>query len=92
MVFQELAGLAGLPGLPDFMRESDVRSTYGEMTGVELGDLHWFHIYNAVEWCIVFMRTGARQIHFGEIERPADVEELFHHKPLMDRLLTEVGA
>ena len=26
MVFQELAGLAGLPGLPDFMREDDVRA------------------------------------------------------------------
>ena len=25
MVFQELAGLAGMPGLPDFMREDDVQ-------------------------------------------------------------------
>ena len=30
MVFQELAGLAGLPGLPDFMREDDVKATYAE--------------------------------------------------------------
>ena len=28
MVFQELAGLAGMPGLPDFMREDDVKATY----------------------------------------------------------------
>ena len=27
MVFQELAGLAGMPGLPDFMREDDVART-----------------------------------------------------------------
>jgi hypothetical protein len=38
------------------------------------------------------MRTGARQIHFGEIERPGDVETLMHHRPLLVRLLDEVGA
>ena len=38
------------------------------------------------------MRTGARQIHFGEIERPDDVESLMHNKPLPERLLEEVGA
>ena len=38
------------------------------------------------------MRTGARSIHFGEVERPDDIETLFHHKPLMERLLAEAGA
>src|SRR6201991_5220338 len=37
MVFQELASLAGLPGLPDFMREEDVKATYADKTGVALG-------------------------------------------------------
>ena len=79
MVFQELAGLAGLPGLPDFMREADVRSTYAELTGVELGDLHWFYVYSGVIWACVFMRTSARRVRFGEIEKPDDVESLFYH-------------
>ena len=35
MVFQELTGLAGLPGLPEVMREDDVRATYQRLTGVE---------------------------------------------------------
>ena len=39
MVFQELAELAGLPGMPDFLREDDVRATYRDLTGVEVGDL-----------------------------------------------------
>ena len=52
----------------------------------------WYHVYNGVQWCIVFMRTGARQIHFGEIERPDDLESLFHHKPLLERLLNEAGV
>ena len=72
MVFQELAGLAGMPGLPDFMREDDVKATYAEKTGVELGDLNWFYVYSGVIWCCVFMRTSARRMRFGEIEKPDD--------------------
>jgi aminoglycoside phosphotransferase (APT) family kinase protein len=91
-VFETITGMFELPGMPHFLREEDVRATYTDKTGIELGDLHWYHVYNATQWCIVFMRTGARQIHFGEVERPDDVEALFHHRPLMDRLLTEAGA
>ena len=87
MVFQELAGLAGLPGLPDVLREKDVRSTYETLTGAELGDLRWFYIYSGVIWCVVFMRTGARRVHFGEMPKPDDVESLFYHGGLLRRLL-----
>lgn len=87
MVFQELAGLAGMPGLPDFMREDDVKATYAEATGVELGDLNWFYIYSGVIWCCVFMRTSARRVRFGEIERPDDIETLFYHGALLRRLI-----
>lgn len=89
MVFQELAGMAGLPGLPDVMREEDVRTTYRELTGAELGDLRWFYIYSGVIWCCVFMRTGARRVHFGETEKPDDVETMFYHAPLLRRLIEE---
>lgn len=91
MVFQELAGLAQLPGLPDVLREDDVRATYQRLTGVELGDLRWFYVYSAVIWCVVFMRTGARRVHFGEITRPDDVESLFYHGGLLRRLIAEEG-
>ncbi|MFB1296488.1 phosphotransferase family protein [Mycobacterium sp. pW049] len=89
MVFQELTKLAGLPGMPDFLREDDVRATYQNLTGVELGDLAWFHVYSAVVWCCVFMRTGARRVRFGEIEKPEDVETLFYHASLLKRLIGE---
>lgn len=89
MVFQELAGLAGLPGLPEVMREDDVRATYQRLTGVEVGGLHWFYVYSGVMWACVFMRTGARRVHFGEVERPDDVESLFYHAALMKRLIGE---
>ncbi|MEV0670529.1 phosphotransferase family protein [Mycobacterium sp. NPDC050441] len=89
MVFQELSGMAGLPGLPDVMREEDVRATYRELTGAELGDLRWFYVYSGVIWCCVFMRTGARRVHFGETEKPDDVETMFYHAPLLRRLIEE---
>ncbi|MGI9163489.1 MAG: phosphotransferase family protein [Mycobacterium sp.] len=89
MVFQELCGLAGLPGLPDVLREEDVRATYQRLTGVELGDLRWFYVYSAVIWCVVFMRTGARRVHFGEMDKPDDVESLFYHGGLLRRLMKE---
>ena len=31
-------------------------------------------------------------IHFGEIERPGDLESVMHHRPLLAGLLDEVGA
>lgn len=89
MVFQELAGLAGLPGLPDVLQEQDVRADYERRTGVELGDLRWFYVYSAVIWCVVFMRTGARRVHFGETEKPDDVESLFYHGGLLRRLIND---
>jgi aminoglycoside phosphotransferase (APT) family kinase protein len=87
MVFQELAGLAGLPGLPDVMREEDVRETYEQLSGAQLGDLNWFYVYSGVIWCCVFMRTSARRVRFGEIEKPDDVESLFYHGGLLKRLI-----
>ncbi|REO55080.1 phosphotransferase family protein, partial [Mycobacterium tuberculosis] len=42
-----------------------------------------------VMWACVFMRTGARRVHFGEIEKPDDVESLFYHAGLMKHLLGE---
>ncbi|HEX7825289.1 MAG TPA: phosphotransferase family protein [Mycobacterium sp.] len=89
MVFQELAGLAGLPGLPDVMREEDVRETYARLTGAELGDLKWFYVYSGVIWCCVFMRTGARRVRFGEIEKIDDLESTFYHGGLLKRLIGE---
>lgn len=91
-VFQGIAETFELPGMPHFLREDDVRAAYAEAGGGELGDLRWYHVFNAAQWCVVFMRTGARQLHFGEIERPDDVDALFHHRPIVERLLDEAGA
>jgi len=89
LVFEELAGLAGLPGLPQVLREDDVRASYQRLAGVELGDLHWFYVYAGLMWAIVFMRTGARRVHFGEMAKPDDPESLFYHAGLLKKLIGE---
>lgn len=91
-VFQEIATMLGLPGMPDFLAADDVVATYTEISGVVPGDLTWYLVHAAVNWGCVFLRTSARQIHFGEIERPEDPESVFHHRPLLERLLEQVGA
>lgn len=91
-VFESIVGMLELPGMPHFLREEDVVATYAEKSGVQLGDLDWYHVYHGLMWCIVFMRTGARQVHFGEIEMPDDIESLFHCKPLLLSILERVGA
>ncbi len=37
------------------------------------------------------MRTGARRVHFGEIEKPEDVESMFYHAGLLRRLIEAEG-
>ncbi|MCX6396740.1 MAG: phosphotransferase family protein [Propionibacteriales bacterium] len=92
-VFQSITDVFEMPGLPDVLRAEDVSATYTAATGVEVHDLRWFEIYSAVIWGVVFMRTGARQVHFGELDGlPEDVDSLFHHAPLMRKLLAEVSA
>ena len=91
-VFEAITSMLEMPGMPHFMRSEDVRAVYTEVSGVELGDLTWYELHAAVNWACVFLRTSERQIHFGEIERPEDPESVFHHRPLFERLLDEVGA
>ena len=40
-------------------------------------------------WACVFMRTSARRVRFGEIEKPDDIESLFYHGSLLKRLIGE---
>lgn len=91
-VFEAIATMLELPGMPHFLREDDVREKYAASGGGEVGDLAWFTLYAAVQWGIVFLRTGARQVHFGELTLPEDVDGFMHHRAVFERLLDEAGA
>ena len=89
MVFQDLTVALGLPGMPDFLRAEDVAAQYAALTGYEIGDLDFYLAYGATQWAIVFLRTGQRQVHFGERELPADVEEMILSRALLERLISQ---
>lgn len=86
-VFEQIARLAGLSGLPHLLREEDVRAEYRAHSGLDIEDLHWFYIYCGVMWGCVLMRTGLRRIHFGEVEQPDCIEDFFYHRIILERLL-----
>ena len=91
-VFQGIANTFELPGLPEFLRPEDIAATYRDITGITVGDLTWYRVYAAAQWGIVFLRTGMRQFHFGEIEEPQSADALMHHSAVFEKILNEVGA
>ncbi|MBV9484531.1 MAG: phosphotransferase family protein [Frankiaceae bacterium] len=91
-VFQTLAGFFELPGMTHFMTPTDVAGHYEKISGHTPRDLHWFMVYSAIQWGIVFLRTGTRQAHFGEIEMPAAPEELIRNSMHLESLLPEFAG
>jgi aminoglycoside phosphotransferase (APT) family kinase protein len=92
LVFQDIASVLGLPGMPAFMRPADVATQYEALRGYAVRDLRFFMVYAAVQWGIVFLRTGQRQAHFGEREMPADPQELLHNRPHLESLLADIDG
>jgi aminoglycoside phosphotransferase (APT) family kinase protein len=92
IVFQSLATKMGLPGLPDFLRPTDVAEQYERLRGHAVRDLRFFMVYASVVWGIVFLRTGHRQIQFGERERPDDPQELIYNREHIDSLLADIDV
>ena len=86
-IFEDIAAQMGLGGMPHFLRLDSVVATYEGLTGHTLRDLHWFATYAAVQYAIVFLRTGARSVHFGEVEPPASPDDLIMNRDPLERML-----
>lgn len=88
-IFQHLTEMLGLPGMPAFLRLDDVAERYARASGHEPRDLDFFTAYAALQWAVVLIRTGQRQVHFGERAAPADPTEFVFHAALLEQLLTD---
>ena len=86
-VFEDLARVFELPGMPHFMRKDDVASTYEGITGYTPRDLDFYTVYAGVQWAIVFVRTGLRAVHFGEEQMPTDVDDFIRNRESLERML-----
>jgi aminoglycoside phosphotransferase (APT) family kinase protein len=86
-IFDDIAASYDLGGMPEFLRADDVAATYESLTGHTPRHLAWYGTYAAVQYAIVFLRTGARSVHFGETESPASVDDLIINAESLERML-----
>ncbi|MDH6676872.1 aminoglycoside phosphotransferase (APT) family kinase protein [Rhodococcus sp. LBL1] len=85
--FEDLADMAGLPGLPDFLRREDVAGTYRELTGYTATDLDFHTFYAALRHAIVMFRIQSRAVAFGQAEAPADPDDMIMHRKTVEEML-----
>lgn len=86
-MFQDLAEIFSLPGLPEMFRRDDVVARYEQSSGVELRDLHFYLVYAALRHGTVMSRIHRRRIHFGEVAPPEDPNEYVLHHQMLARLI-----
>ena len=85
--FQDIAEFFEQPGLPDFLRRSDVERCYAELTGWPLRDMDFYLTYAALRHAIVMARIKRRMIHFGEDQPPDDPDDYVMHRASLEQLL-----
>ena len=85
--FQDIADFFGVPGLPGFLRRSDVERCYQELAGCALRDMDFYLVYAAVRHAIVMARIKRRMIHFGEDEVPAERDDYVLHRASLEQML-----
>jgi aminoglycoside phosphotransferase (APT) family kinase protein len=86
-IFQGFAELFERPGLPGFLQADAVAGEYARLTGHDVRDLEPYLAFAALQWAIVFLRIGTRQVHFGERDRPDDVDDLLHNRDSLEAIL-----
>lgn len=74
--------------LPDMLRPEDVRETYGELTGVDVGDLRFELVYTAARQAAVMARVHARSVHFGTEAWTDDPDDAFRFKDLLAEMIS----
>jgi len=88
--FEDLATMAGLPGLPEFLRRDDVAATYRDFTGHEARDLEFYTLYAALRHAIIMFRVQSRAVAFGQAEAPADPDDMILHRKTLEEMLDGV--
>ncbi|MDV6270948.1 phosphotransferase family protein [Rhodococcus globerulus] len=87
--FEDLAAMAGLPGMPDFLRRDDVADAYLELTGHRPAELDFYTLYAALRHAVIMFRIQSRAVAFGQAELPADPDEMILHKTTLEAMLDD---
>ena len=62
------------------------------MSGHTPRHLDFYTAFAAVQWCIVFVRTGLRAVHFGTEQMPDDPNDFIRHRPAVEQLLADLRS
>jgi aminoglycoside phosphotransferase (APT) family kinase protein len=85
--FEDLAAVAGLPGLPDFMRRDDVAATYADLTGYTAENLDYYSVYAALRHATIMFRVQSRAIAFGHATLPDDPDDMIMHRKTLEDMI-----
>ena len=86
--FQDLAVRFEMPGIPDFMSPETVSAEYELRTGYSPQDLHWYEVFGALRFAIVSVRTSTRGMAYGQMEEPADPDDLIMFRTLLEGMIS----
>lgn len=87
LFFQDLATDLGAPGLPDFMRASDLAAAYEAASGRSVHDLRWHIAYAAMRHGVIMRRVTERAVLFGEAIEPPDLDDMIIHRATLRAML-----
>ena len=65
----------------------DVTAAYESFTGYAPRDMEFYTLYAALRHAIVMSRVARRSILFGEMEMPADPDDLIMHRATLEQML-----
>jgi aminoglycoside phosphotransferase (APT) family kinase protein len=85
--FDDLAERFEMPPLVGFMDRDDVVAEYERLTGHTVRALEWFSVLAALRFAIVSIRTSTRGIAYGQMEQPAEPDDLIMFRSLLERML-----
>lgn len=85
--FEDLATMAGFPGLPDLLRREDVADTYRELTGHQPAELDFYTLYAAVRHAVIMFRVQSRAVAFGQAQLPENPDDMIMHRASLEAML-----
>jgi aminoglycoside phosphotransferase (APT) family kinase protein len=88
-VFEDLAHQLGGVGMPHFLQWPDVAATYERASGYTPRDPRWYTTYAALQYGIVFLRTGQRTLHFQQQAAPDDIDTMIMNRDALEQLLAD---
>jgi aminoglycoside phosphotransferase (APT) family kinase protein len=90
--FQDIAARYQMPGLPGFMEPSDMIAAYEQRASHRVREMEWFELFAALRMAIVTVRTSVREIAYGQMDKPADPDDVITYRALLGAMLDAVGA